>query len=315
MTSIEAVPRLASLLLFPAYLEPVLEGLVASIGGVDVSLHQAALQALKDIVQQQEKAAAAPAAGSQASSQAAATSPPDQRVSGSAFLQALAAALLSVWRRQARTSRMAIPLIRTAKELLAKSSMQGLQLPDGSSFAAQVLELTRAEARQCPDVSRLLTAVDLIAYMATVGEPCRSAALQSCLALLVNKYPRVRRSAAELLFTWAECMEPAGAGAGGPAAAGEVRRGGAAAAQGIEAGSWAHRVQQALEQGVWDGSLDVAKAARDQVAVVLGVAVVRKEGAGGKAARSRAATKQAAGADENSSYQSLIDDFARGFGF
>jgi hypothetical protein len=156
-------------MLHPPYLEPLLEGLVASIGGVDVSLHAAALQALKDLVQAQERAAAGAAAAAaqaqaqaqaQAAAQAAAGASPAAAAAaaaegvaagqarqqgeragplvGQAFLQALAQALLAVWRRQARSARMSVPLIKTGKELLAKSSMRGLVLPDGSAFAAQV---------------------------------------------------------------------------------------------------------------------------------------------------------------------------------
>jgi hypothetical protein len=115
----------------------------------------------------------------------------------------------------------------------------------------------------------------------------------------VNKYPRVRRCAAELLYTWAEFIQPSAAAA--------------AAAEGVAAGSWAGRAQEALEGAVWDGSVDVAKAARDQVAQVMGVevAAAKKPPAGAKL---KAATRPGV-RDENASYQSLIDDFARGFGF
>jgi hypothetical protein len=112
----------------------------------------------------------------------------------------------------------------------------------------------------------------------------------------VNKYPRVRRCAAELLYTWAEFIQPP-----------------AAEAEEAEGDGWAQRAQAALEGAVWDGSVDVAKAARDQVARAMGVAVAaaKKPPAG---AALRAAPRPGAGRDENASYQALLDDFARGFG-
>ncbi len=120
----------------------------------------------------------------------------------------------------------------------------------------------------------------------------------------MNKYPRVRRCAAELLYTWAEFIPPSAAA---PAAGG-------AAQAAAEAGNWAERAQEALEGGVWDGSADAAKAARDQLAQVMGVevAAAKKPPAG---ARLKAAAARPGARDENASYQSLIDDFARGFGF
>jgi len=205
-------------------------------------------------------------------------------------------------------------------------------------LSARVLQLARLELRGCTDVPRMLEGALVIAALA--GEPaCSYAALQSALALLVSRYPRVRRYIAEQLYLsllGAEDVDDEddedeeGMGEeGSPSAAGTKAVGASGSPaqpvgwrlpgcdDGLEA------AQDLLLSSPWDGPLDAARAARGQLAQLLRVEVrARVAGAGGAAADA-GAKRAAAGAaaagmaakEDFLSYQSLLDDAARGGGY
>ncbi|MEW5308920.1 MAG: hypothetical protein WDW38_000840 [Sanguina aurantia] len=194
-------------------------------------------------------------------------------------------------------------------------------------FAHGLIQLTRGEIRMCTDVGRLLDAASLLCHLLPTGEPGRSSALQGLMLLLVSKFPKVRRHTAEQLYLQLltltpqeEELETGEVHAASDAAAG-VDGKGAAGVGGVAAGAEA---AAAVARGVcmteavldaaadvllcttWDGDIVAAKVARDELAGMLRVQLPKMRAAavagGGKAAGQK---------DENSSYQSLIDDFAR----
>jgi hypothetical protein len=71
----------------------------------------------------------------------------------------------------------------------------------------------------------------------------------------------------------------------------------------------------------WDGPLDGARQARNALAALLGLevkarpAAAAQPGAGAAAAAAAGVAKLRVAADENASYQSLLDDAARGGGY
>lgn len=60
------------------------------------------------------------------------------------------------------------------------------------AFAGTILDLTKKECQQCKDVPRLCAAVSLLCQLIFCAKPVSSSALQSLLALMVNRYPKVR---------------------------------------------------------------------------------------------------------------------------
>ncbi|KXZ49841.1 hypothetical protein GPECTOR_19g292 [Gonium pectorale] len=323
--SLEALQIIAvRLLAAPPYTEPLLEGLVASIGGVDASLSKAASQALLDAV-----AAAPPPAPAAAEDGAVASGSGRQ-----SLLSAVAGSLLDVWSRHAKSSRMATPLLRTALLLLTKAPgaadvllprpppLQAARgaLPPADAAAAtavppapppcgpsrwvdHLVECGRAETRGCSDVGRLMEAASLLCALVAPPGHCRTSALQGLLVLLSSRYPKVRRHSAEQLYLQLlaldTSLEP-------PAATSTTKGSAAPPPPPLESVAEA-ACDQLLLTG-WDGDLDAAKAARDQLAGLLGVEVPRM-----KAPAAGAVGKQAATRDENASYQALLDDFARGY--
>lgn len=204
-------------------------------------------------------------------------------------------------------------------------------------FAHGLIQLARSETRMCTDVGRLLDAASLLCHLLATGEPGRTSALQGLLLLLVSKFPKVRRHTAEQLYLQLLTLTPEEEDA-------EVERshgvsavedgkstavGTAAAASGVEGGvvreggavvgdsvvvveargvclteAVLDAAADVLLCTTWDGDIDATKVARDELAKMLRVQLPKMRAA---AAAGRAGAQR----DENSSYQSLIDDFAR----
>lgn len=214
VVSLEAVRRLAGLLAVSPqhYTRALLEGLVASVGGVDAALARAASSALVDAIQAASQVGTA--AGGEG--QVAAHTPAEVLV---------AATLLQIWQAHAKSPRMAGPVLRTADLLVTR--LPGIMAvpvpavpkpaptahsvsdnkasdtaastpvapqqaqPAESTFADVMVELCRAETRQCTDVSRLLDAANLLCHLLPARNPCRTSAYQGLLVLLGSRYPTV----------------------------------------------------------------------------------------------------------------------------
>lgn len=304
--SLEALVRLVRLLDEPSYTPALFEGLVASIGGVDASLAKVASQALLDVLQQQ----GAPGGDS----------PGKQRTP---LLPRIAHTLVSTWSKHAKSPRLATPLLRTAMLLLTRApaitaatlpippmpqvptatAETQSQPPTESAFVDHLVEMVRAETRACTDVARLCDAASVLAHLAplphTISAHARTSALQGLFVLLCSRYPKVRRHAAEQLYVQLLAVEAQDGTDGTDGADGDALR--------LERN--AEAVCDMLLVTAWDGDLDAAKAARDEIAALVGVAVPKMKapaaGTGGHGG--------AAGRDENASYQALLDDFARGY--
>ena len=321
--SLEAVPRLARLLLVPQYTGPLLEGIVASVGGVDASLARVASGALVDVV-------------------AGRSSAGEQQLQRQQLLEKVAGCMLEMWGRHAKTARMAGPLMRCA-DLLATRAPELLEVhvaaddaasaagPAGAAgdaigapvsasaasistakvpFPDRLVALVRAETRQCTDVPRLLDASALLCHLLPCGNPCQASAVAGLLVLLVNRYPTVRRHTAEQLYLQLLSMEPDQL-LGGLVAAAEPGMG-APEPPGCMSAEDLERVQELLLGTSWDGDLDAAKAARDVLAGLLRVPVPAMKAAAAGAGGAAVAAAGRAVRDENASYGALLADVSRG---
>ncbi|KAL4858426.1 Tubulin-folding cofactor D [Chlorella vulgaris] len=182
-SELEALPAVAALLVHPGVQPALLEGLCFSIGGLDAQLSAAAGNALADAVQEQLQ-------------------------EDLPRLETLGSSLLAVWRRHRGGGRMCTPLLLVADLLLSRTALRDLQ-PPGSSFPGQLLELVREEIKGCSDVQRLHAAAGVLCQLASLEEPVRGDALRAALLLLGNRYPKVRRYAAEQVYTMLLTFEPA----------------------------------------------------------------------------------------------------------
>ncbi|KAL4443777.1 hypothetical protein ABPG75_011514 [Micractinium tetrahymenae] len=274
-SNLEALPALAALIAHPALQEALLEGLTFSIGGLDSQLATAAGDALADAVE-------------------------EQLGEDLAALGGLGDSLLVLWRRQQRGGRLCTPLLLTADLLLSRTGLRDLA-PPASPFPQQLLKVVQEEVWGCSDVPRLHAAAGVLCQLAGLAEPVCSGALRSALLLLGNRYPKVRRYAAEQAYTMLLTLEPAEDGSQDVDAAAEL-----------------------VLATPWDGPLASARPARAEVFRLLGLPEPVAVGPAGSAAGSAGgseqqeaatglAAAQAAGtADENASYQALLTHALRG---
>jgi hypothetical protein len=350
----------------------LVEGVVAAAGGIDVSLARAAGRVLARTVSTRGRtSAAAEVAGAlvrlwarvQRQRQRGGTSTggddDDAAGSGAAAHARLATPLV----------RAALLVLRKGKGaawLPVEGGGGGCADNDDAAkttttvpFAAAVVDLLRAEVRGCTDIPRLVEAAALAAELtdqasrrvvvagaavvaANAAPPppldrllaLRADAARLLLVLLGNRYPRVRRGAAEAAYVAVLGMR-----------ADVVAADGAAAQAPLPAPAALDDAAALLLEGqAWDGAdLGEARAARDALAALLGVeapkavvTVVAEASAAATAPPDAAPSAAAAAAaalllrsatattatkaagcrfDENASYQSLLDDAARGGGY
>ncbi|CAL8461606.1 g1137 [Coccomyxa elongata] len=219
----KALSRLAPLLRVDAYREAVLEGMVACIGGLDGHLSKEASAALV----QQSRGADANTAG------------------GVGMHEKVAASFLAIWRRNQKSPRLALPLLKAADVLYTECGLE--DLPATRFIPGELLELVKEEARGCRDVPSLTWAATSLCHLAGAPAPACFGALHALLTLLVNRYPKVRKSVVEQLYVRLLTLDD----------------------HPCYQGCDLDMVQQVLCDATWDGQLAEAKAARDSLATFL----------------------------------------------
>lgn len=149
----------------PAYRPQLMEGLVASVGGVDPHLSRAA---------------------------AAAVHATCDAHTATLLWPSVVAQLLATWHTHARSARLGAALPRAAVQLLAgRMEQDGCPLP--ASTLKELAMLCRAETKGCRDVGRLLACGELLCALVGSAACCREA-LQGVMSLLVCRFPKVGRA-------------------------------------------------------------------------------------------------------------------------
>lgn len=115
---------------------------------------------------------------------------------------------------------------------------------------------------------------------------------------------QVRRTAAEQLYLGLLALDSDAEEAA--AAASEAAEPGSSTCAAADLVVVSDGVCEVLLATVWDGDLEAAKAAREQVSLLLEVPMPKMKAPAAAAAK-------AAPRDEFNSYQALLDDFARGY--
>lgn len=247
------------------YREAVVEGVVASIGGLDASLCKEASAALLHTLN-------AP--------------PPPGEIKRSHLLNSVTVALTGLWGRHARHPRLATPILRTAELLLSHTELvcsHDIQL----GLLGSVLELTRGECQQCKDVPRLCAAVLVLCQLIVCETPVGSGALQVLLSLTVNRYPKVRKQAAEQLYVQLMTIED----------------------MGLYDADCLDAAYDVLTEIAWDGPLEHVKAARSRLLQIFKLETPDCSTDAAELQQSRQVGSKRA--DENASYQALINDGSR----
>ena len=116
---------------------------------------------------------------------------------GKDLLLAVVWALEIILTQKAGTSRVVVPVMRTMDFLFSKADL--VNQGDASLFDA-ILTQAWASTRGCRDIVQLQAALSLIANLSYAKEPTFSKSLYKLIAALVNRYPKIRRCAAEHLY-------------------------------------------------------------------------------------------------------------------
>ena len=251
------------------YRASLVEGVIVSAGGVGDSLGKAAGGALVAALKGNE-----------------------------ALQSAVADELVAVLRRRAGIDRVTIPLLRVLDLLFSAGALSAVAPAYPAApgpFASELANSLRAELKGSRDIAKLCLGVQALGHLAALGpgsesesgkaeEQARVSAMHGLLALMVNRYPRVRRVAAEqmyvLLLGFSDDQE------NGP---------GGGVAMDVEAA-----IDQ-LSDTRWDAELTVVKPERNKLYRLLGMTPPAAAATLAKGPGARVKV-----VDENDSYAALV---------
>lgn len=171
-------PCLVRLLQFNEYRTSVLSGLVISIGGLADSLRKASLSALLEYVQ---------------------ISSDGEPKIDKEKAKWLSIDFLEIFRCYPKIDRITIPTLKTIEILFTKGIFLYLEECE-QSFGLGILESLRIELKGSKDVKKLLTGIDVLAYLSSMQEPTRSQALSQFFSFLGHPYPKVRKACADQVY-------------------------------------------------------------------------------------------------------------------
>jgi hypothetical protein len=175
-----ALPALARLVTWEPATQAILEAFTFSIGGLDAQLAEDATEALVDAI-----------------NEVSTSGDIDQMMQiGDDFVM--------MWMENKKGARLTTPLLITASILLSRTEMQALQPPD-STFLPAIMFLVDPAITGCHDVARLHAAARVLCALASASGAdyglSMSALTKLNADLMSNRYPKVRRYAAEELYT------------------------------------------------------------------------------------------------------------------
>lgn len=250
--------------------------------------------------------------------------------------------VLSIWARHQKSGRMSTPLLISCEIMISQSGigdvcrqdslaflnsitpikpqdsdrnqhsapLQENEVPCMSFFLSRLLFFLRAEISGCTDIQRLHAAAGVLSQLAlvTVG-PIQKDILTATLSLIGNRYPKVRRYAAEQLYTSLlsmnldELEEFEGKYGMNNESTPKAATSPQLSSENIES------AMEILMATAWDGPAAIVRPARLQLYECLGLPPPPNSK---NAAVDDLRTKNSASADENSSYRTLIHNLEKG---
>ncbi|WZN60722.1 tubulin-specific chaperone D [Chloropicon roscoffensis] len=161
--------HLLAILRLEQYRNCAIQGLALSAGGLGDSVSQTAVSSLVRSVEE----------------------------GGEGMLMAVAWDLHAILVKKTGTSRVVVPVMRTIDFLFSKASL--VEHGDTKLFEALLTEAW-GSTRGCRDIVLLQVALSLIANLTYAKDPIFTASFYKLIAALINRYPKIRRCAAEHLY-------------------------------------------------------------------------------------------------------------------
>ncbi|PFX29522.1 tubulin-specific chaperone D-like isoform X1 [Stylophora pistillata] len=173
--SAECFPRITKLLGLASYRKSVLLGLTVSVGGLTESLvrhsHSSLLRFLKVISKSEPQ------------------------------MNEIAEALLDIFRKNEKNDRIIVPLFKMLDMLLANGCFELFAQDESHPFPAAVFNLTKKEIFKIGDARKLLTSVSVFCGLLQFPGATRTRAFQQLSIFLCHRYPQVRKSTADHLYS------------------------------------------------------------------------------------------------------------------
>lgn len=117
-------------------------------------------------------------------------------------LEALGNTFVEVFTTNVTEDRVIIPAFKTLVLLLETKHLYPLQLPSSESgFVVEILRACRTHTRLTREMSKIFSAISVIAGIYRGWPAAQRECLQQLLSLLTHRYPRVRREAVNALST------------------------------------------------------------------------------------------------------------------
>lgn len=168
-----AFPRVATLLRSPDLMAPALAGFVVSVGGISESTVKHSWGSLLQSLQGDD---------------------------GAALMIKVGSAMLELLEENKGVDRVVVPAMRTIHLLITNGCMDAMP-PSSSPVPKGILERVQGEMRGCKDVGKLQAGVSVAAALLQYDDASlRVPALQTLLAMLTHRYPRVRKQAGEEMY-------------------------------------------------------------------------------------------------------------------
>ena len=162
------------------FFEPILEGIIVSVGGLTESVSKKSTASLCEWIRVCR-----------------------QLKSTHKILQ-MGEVFLGLFRRFKRNGRVLLPLLSTLDKLLSYGYLEELLVHNNGIFISTLLSSLSDEAIRCSDVKRLLAIVGvslkLIQPDLETASTMRDSVLPFIMSMLLNPYPRVRQNTAKELY-------------------------------------------------------------------------------------------------------------------
>ncbi|EED95613.1 tubulin-specific chaperone d, partial [Thalassiosira pseudonana CCMP1335] len=170
-------PLLMCAINIDVFLDPILSGLVISVGGLTESVSKSSSASLFEWIRDLRSAKA------------------------TSKLYQMGEVFLGLFDKNKRNGRVLLPLLATLDKLLSHGYMDELLSRKDGAFLSCLMICLSNESKGCSDVKRLLAIVGVSFNVIQPHlETMKEMALPFIMTMLLNSYPRVRRYVAEQLF-------------------------------------------------------------------------------------------------------------------
>ncbi|WOL10087.1 tubulin-folding cofactor D isoform X1 [Canna indica] len=255
---IVSYPRFVQLLKISSYSRSLLSGLVVSIGGLQESLSKASVTALLDYLLVSDA----------------------DRNERNLRERSLSTDFLWILQQYQKCDRVITPTLKTIEVLFSKKVLLNME-GHSQEFCSGVLQSLSVELKASKDFAKLLAALSILGYIASLAEPINSQAFSQLLFFLGHRYPKIRKAAADqvyLVLLQNENLIPE------------------------------DKTEKALElvtEICWEASLEEARNGRSQIYEITGLNSSSNQTTSKKESSKREETKTKV-TDENESYSSLV---------